>query len=560
MKQVKSPPLRNGEQIGVYEIKSLKHIGQTAIFYHVRNEHINAMELLAEYFPGEIVHRAPDGNTVECLSETQRTRFDRGLKRFLERAERWSEIKHPNVARVHNTFQFNGTGYLVMDDERGTPLIKLLQASTTFGQTELEFLLTMLLDALGKAHEKGIVHGDIHPSSILIKSSGEPVLIDFVANRLTAALDDGTRGNDLRLSYAAPEISERGYSLKPSADIYALGATFFHCITHADPLPPAERLSAAAHGEADPVKTALESVRGDYSETFLNTVLQMLEPIEGQRPQTADAVISNLGGSDRESIDSEPSETLQAGRQNDAPALRSSGSLWIAATVVILLIAFGLWSSGTDDRQPVSKATAPGQEVTEAAPEEKPTDSTAPEMPEGGPGVIASKTEPLAVPQPQVERRSETVTASKKAENEPINEPSSAPEQPGERPVTSQTEAETFGSKPEKPLAAENDEKQGVIEAHLAAAQEALTALRLTTPADDNAYSHYRAVLELDPESTAAKAGLQHIVDRYAWLIDQAVKTENYRKAGIYLDRAKAIKPDDAALEKLDEALKAVQP
>ena len=106
----------------------------------------------------------------------------------------------------------------------------------------------------------------------------------------------------------------------------------------------------------------------------------------------------------------------------------------------------------------------------------------------------------------------------------------------------------------------ENDEKLAAIKDHLAAAETAFTAFHLSTPADDNAYTHYRAVLEMDSGNIAAKQGIQHIIDRYVWLIERAIKTENYGKARVYLDRAIAIKPDDATLEKLGKALKAVQP
>ncbi|MGR8930419.1 MAG: serine/threonine protein kinase [Gammaproteobacteria bacterium] len=560
MNQVETQALLTGKKIGVYEIKSLKHFGQLAISYRVKNEHMNAMEVLVEYFPGDIVRRAQDGDTVECLSENQQTTFDRGLQRFLEKAECWSEIEHPNIARVYNTLQFNGTGYLVMDNEQGTPLVKLLEASTTFGQTELEFLLTALLDAIRSAHEKGVIHGDIHPSTILIKSNGDPVLIDLVTNRLDAALDYDNRENYLRLNYAAPEIFESGYLPKPSADIYALGATIFRCMTHADPIPPAERLSVTGKGEADPVKAALESANGDYSETFLSTILRMLEPTEDKRLQTADAVLLNLGVSDRETAAAGVTEATQAAKQADASTGRSFMHVWFGAAVVLLLIVVGLWSSGTDDGQPAGY-----EDVTEAAPGEKPADSPVAEAPKSEAEDVASKTEALSVTQSQVENRTETATTSVTEANVPDNALSSVSERPDETLVKLQPDAKTFGeetsiSESKKPLVAEYGEKQAAIEAHLLAANDALNALHLSTPADNNAYSHYRAVLELAPESVAAREGLQHIVDRYALLIERAVKMKHYHTARIYLDRAKAIKADDAALEKLGQELDVVQP
>jgi len=552
--------LHNGEQIGVYEIKSLKHIGQSAILYHVKNEHVNVMEVLVEYFPGDVVRRAQDGNTVECISEGQRPMYDRALQRFLEQAERLIEIQHPNVAQVYNTLQFNGTGYLIKEKEQGTPLIKLLDASTSFGQTELEFLLTALLDGIRQTHEKGIVHGDIHPSNILIKKNGDPVLTDFVANRLATALDYGNPGDHLRLNYAAPELFETGYSPKPAADIYALGATIYRCMTLTDPLPPAERRSATAKGQVDPVKATLDSTTEDYSEQFLNTVLQMLELSEDKRLKTADAVLSVLGVSDQQSIASEFSETAPSAQQSDAKISKSSKTLWLGAVAAIILIAFGLWSSETDDRQPVLEIADSEQKVSAVIPEKK---TTVPEPPKGESEVLTTKADEPGTPRTPNDY-GETVSASVPEASAPSKKPSAVPEQSAEMAVKSETRAETLAeakltNEPSSSPNADSDDKQAAIKDHLARAEAAFTAFRLSTPADDNAYSHYRTVLELDSENTEAKEGIQSIVDRYAWLIDRAIKTENYRKARVYLDRAKVIKPDDTALEKLGKALNAAQ-
>lgn len=565
MNQVQSQPLPNGAHIGVYEIKSLKHTGPTAILYQVRNEHMNAMEVLAEYFPGDLVRRAEDGRTVECLSEEQKTRFDRGLKRFLEQAERLSEIEHPNVARVYNTLQFNGTGYLVMDNEQGTQLVKLLGSDTTFGQTELEFLLTTVLDGIRHTHEKGIVHGDIHPSNILIKSSGEPLLIGFIANRLAAALDFGDPGARLRSGYAAPELFDSGYTPKPAADIYALGATVYRCITHVDPAPTVDRLSATAKGGVDPVKIALQSAAGDYSEKLINTVLRMLEPSENKRLQTADAVLSELGVAVQDSAASEDSQAKPAVQTSDTSASKPSRIVWIGAAVAILLIVLGLWSTRTNDRHPAEKIADSGQQATEAETASKPAESIEPVMPKTETAVAAPVPEASAVAQAQTGSPGEAVSAPATEASAPVNQTPVVTEQPPVD-VTAKAQPQTAPSEQAMPIGEasvppteQNDEKQAALNAHLAAAETAFADFRLSTPANDSAYGHYQAVLALDSENTAAKEGIQRIVDRYVWLIDRAIKRGNYRHARAFLERATSIKPGDAALEKLGESLNAAQ-
>ena len=69
MSQVQSQTLQKAEKIGVYEIKSVIQVGRTTILYRVWNEHMNAMEVLAEYFPGNLARRDEDGRSIVCKAE-----------------------------------------------------------------------------------------------------------------------------------------------------------------------------------------------------------------------------------------------------------------------------------------------------------------------------------------------------------------------------------------------------------------------------------------------------------------------------------------------------------
>ena len=76
----------------------------------------------------------------------------------------------------------------------------------------------------------------------------------------------------------------------------------------------------------------------------------------------------------------------------------------------------------------------------------------------------------------------------------------------------------------------------------------ALQAYRLTTPADDNAFSHYTRVLELDPQHAGARAGIHQIADRYAALTRKALRDRDYRLSRVYLQRGLLVRKDHAGL------------
>ena len=84
---------------------------------------------------------------------------------------------------------------------------------------------------------------------------------------------------------------------------------------------------------------------------------------------------------------------------------------------------------------------------------------------------------------------------------------------------------------------------QQEIADHLARGEEHLKALRLTSPADDNAYQSFNAVLALDPDNDSARRGMGLIVEKYLTLSERAVVSANFEKAEGYLAKAERITP-----------------
>lgn len=85
----------------------------------------------------------------------------------------------------------------------------------------------------------------------------------------------------------------------------------------------------------------------------------------------------------------------------------------------------------------------------------------------------------------------------------------------------------------------------------LRAATEDIAALRLSTPAGDNAIEKLREVLRLDPGNADAEAALRGIVKRYARLAEQALGAGKFAKAAEFLQRAREIAPDTPGMKRL---------
>ena len=119
--------------------------------------------------------------------------------------------------------------YLVMPYMwRGTLLDRLAQGPLT--EAETGAILQQLADALGTAHELGIIHGDIKPSNILLGEQSTIYLADFGV--ATAQGGEPILRTDMLLgtpSYMAPELIDKPATV--ASDIYATGVLLYQLLT-----------------------------------------------------------------------------------------------------------------------------------------------------------------------------------------------------------------------------------------------------------------------------------------------------------------------------------------
>ncbi len=165
------------------------------------------------------------------------------IDRFRNEAQAAARLAHPHIVRVHDVGDFEGRPYIAMEFIAGRHLAELTRDAPLAVRTSAE-LLAKIADAIGHAHDRGVLHRDLKPSNVIVDATGEPHVTDFgVAKRL------GPSGvqpspNDLTLSgqvvgtpaYMAPEqASGSRAALGPATDVYSLGALLYHLLTGRPP-------------------------------------------------------------------------------------------------------------------------------------------------------------------------------------------------------------------------------------------------------------------------------------------------------------------------------------
>lgn len=109
---------------------------------------------------------------------------------------------------------------------------------------------------------------------------------------------------------------------------------------------------------------------------------------------------------------------------------------------------------------------------------------------------------------------------------------------------------------PVPPVKVPETKEQLAIRMMLLNGEYTLAQDQLLTPANDNAYDYFRAVLKRDPNNTRAKGGLQGIVMRYVDLARQAAARGNYGQANLMLNNARTVDPSNLLIKEVADTLK----
>jgi serine/threonine protein kinase len=285
-----------GTRIESYEIASVLGVGGFGITYKGYDHSLHCDVAIKEYLPSGLALRTADGATIIPKSDDDRKYYEYGLKRFLDEARILAKFKERSIVRVSRFLESNGTAYLIMDYEDGESLAEYLQKAGVLNEQEILAIILPVLEGLQAVHARDFLHRDIKPGNIYLRKHGPPVLLDFGAAR--QALGEQTRAltGMVTPGYAPFEQYNSRTRQGPWTDLYALGATIYHCITGRAPAESPDRIAALQEQEADPMTPATVAARGRYRPEFLATVDWMLAPSPKDRPQSVEQVLARLKG------------------------------------------------------------------------------------------------------------------------------------------------------------------------------------------------------------------------------------------------------------------------
>ncbi|MCB9878576.1 MAG: protein kinase [Planctomycetes bacterium] len=176
------------------------------------------------------------------------------IERFQREARIAQRITHQNVVRVHGVDQRHGLHYLVMEYVDGETAPQRISRLGPMNEAEAIAVMHGAASGLAEAHRLGLVHRDVKPDNVLICRSGRVKVADLGLVRMARDAQGRSLIGNTSMIMGTPEFMppEQWHTpnVRPSADVWALGATLQFLVTGAMPssaFPGLELLGWSQH-------------------------------------------------------------------------------------------------------------------------------------------------------------------------------------------------------------------------------------------------------------------------------------------------------------------------
>lgn len=166
--------------------------------------------------------------------------YDDYKRKFTREAVNLSKLQHPNIIKVIESFEANNTAYYVMEYIGGGSLDDYITKNNGLKEDEAKRIVKQIGSALSFMHQNKMLHLDLKPSNIMMKESGDIVLIDFGLSKQYDSKgepESSTKVGAGTPGYAPIEQANyrEGKGFPVTMDVYALGATMFKMLTGVRP-------------------------------------------------------------------------------------------------------------------------------------------------------------------------------------------------------------------------------------------------------------------------------------------------------------------------------------
>lgn len=264
-----------------------------------------------------VVYQAEDvysGKTAAIKVMNSRSPEDRA--RFLREAQVLLTMTHPSIVRCLRHGELpTGESWMAMEWVEGEDLASRLDRGPLTTQEAL-LVARSITAALGAAHARGVVHRDVKPGNIILENgdAARARLIDFGVARVSDAGTVTEFGAVLGTpAYMAPEQIRGASEADDRADLYAVGAILFECLTGRLPFVSASMIGLMTQALFEPAPR-LRDINSSFSSALDALVQALLEKDPIRRLGPASALLEALDAPDLDRHATHPPTPPQTAR------------------------------------------------------------------------------------------------------------------------------------------------------------------------------------------------------------------------------------------------------
>ena len=298
-------------------------------------------------------------------------------ERFFREARAAGSLTHPGIVPVFDAGEHEGQPFLVMEYVKGWTLANANDRGERLDLNRMCEIGQKIAEALGYAHQRGVVHRDIKPANILLTSREtygveRPKITDFGIAKLTENEATMT-GKMLGTPAFMPPEQFTGAQLDGRADIFSLGVVLYWLATGEQPFP-GEGLTTVLYKVVHTEPIPPRKLNPALPEKFENIILKCMEKNPAARYQTGEELAHELGelrtgktvtsvptavlrvrtvagDSDATLIESIPTvpnpavavTAVESSASTSAPPGKRNGKMGLAAAVMVAVAAAAGW-------------------------------------------------------------------------------------------------------------------------------------------------------------------------------------------------------------------------
>jgi eukaryotic-like serine/threonine-protein kinase len=279
------------------------------------------------------------------------------VERFYKEGKAAGKLNHPNIVQAVDVGEANGHHYFVMEYVEGKTLYDDLSAGKVYGEIEAINVIIQVAEALKHAHSVGLIHRDVKPKNIMINKEGIVKLADMGLARQTTDFEAAKMEKGKAYGtpyYISPEQIRGEIDVDERADIYGLGATFYHLVTGRVPfmaddpmevmrkhlrdelIPPDHLNTSLSAGVSEVIEVMMAKNKKDRYNSVEELLVDLKAVRDGEHPMRAH---KRMDISSLEQLENgEPVEAAEAVNLEQSVARYKTTTLVLGAAAGFLLL------------------------------------------------------------------------------------------------------------------------------------------------------------------------------------------------------------------------------